>query len=478
MNSATFNKRLHKLEKIYEVLIKHGLIDDSEKIDLPEILENLYFLNLLIFKSYKIFNSDMDESEKIRQLSLLQTPNGKPLLDETMAKKVFNLYSKSLSATIDKIKFNQESLLKEEEVIRNIPNHKGGFNEEVYKDNEIDKFLLSIKGNKKIENQVLKLAHSLKSIAVNTNLTTNDVAATISGLKSGVKNVVLVGPRMVYNTAEYMFNWVFFPLYQLQGLPVIGSLMDIPLDIIGLIIDNSDLLMEFMGPLLPVVLDLITKVIGLIPLAGSVSSAIGIALTFVKPSLTWVLTDGTDLLGLFLNIQRKEWGLAYISCLEIIPNMPAIMDAVLTNMTKTNKYLYKIRYVTETVDDITDLGISITSEFLHNPMGFLQPKFLWKKIIYPNKKKIPILKKIPFDKINKVLPYIYMGYNVFNTGIHESQKLLNNSLDNKLLLKDKLNIESLGLASNVKGIKEIKNISNTLTKKYDQIEKGLSKTNK
>ena len=92
----------------------------------------------------------MDESEKIRQLSLLQTPNGKPLLDETMAKKVFNLYSKSLSATIDKIKFNQESLLKEEEVIRNIPNHKGGFNEEVYKDNEIDKFLLSIKGNKKI----------------------------------------------------------------------------------------------------------------------------------------------------------------------------------------------------------------------------------------------------------------------------------------------------------------------------------------
>ena len=56
MNRSTFNKRLHKLDKIYNILNDNGLIESEEDIDIKEIMENLYFLNLLIFKSYKIFN--------------------------------------------------------------------------------------------------------------------------------------------------------------------------------------------------------------------------------------------------------------------------------------------------------------------------------------------------------------------------------------------------------------------------------------
>ena len=476
MNSSTFNKRLHKLEKIYNILNDNGLIECDEDIDIKEIMENLYFLNLLIYKSYEIFNLDKRKKKKIKKLSELETPEGNTFLDTDTAEKIFNMYSNSLTQTIDKIKRNREKMIKYNEQYSDIESMKGGYNEDVYGDNKIDELLQSFKGNKKIENQVLTLAQSLKSLSVNTTLTTKDVASTISGIKS----VALLGPRMMYNSAEYMFNWVFFPIYQLQSLPVIGSFVDIPLDIIGMIIDNSDIIMEFMGPLLPVILDLITKVIGMIPLAGSVSSAIGIALMFVEPALTWVLTDGTDFLGLFLNIQRKEWGLAYTSALEIIPNMPSIMDAVLTNMTKTNKYLYKIHYVTDTVEDITDLSLSVTDEFLQYPLGFLKPLHLWNKVIYPNRKKIPLLNKVPFEKFNKIVPYVYLGYNMINDGIKQSKLILNNSLDIKKVLKHtNLNASSLlnskKLLSNSKNIKDVTKLSQNLSEKYNNIEKDLFK---
>ena len=73
--SKVLDNRYKKLKKIFKVLIKNGLIKEGEIIDYDQIIKDLYYINLLLFKTYKIFTEKISKNEKIKRLSMLRDPS-------------------------------------------------------------------------------------------------------------------------------------------------------------------------------------------------------------------------------------------------------------------------------------------------------------------------------------------------------------------------------------------------------------------
>lgn len=195
-------------------------------------------------------------------------------------------------------------------------------------------------------------------------------------------------------------DWVFFPLYKLENLPMAGNLVGIPLDIIGVMIDNVDIIMELLGPFIPTALSLLADLGSAIPIPGVNTGFAGlsIATTLGAKPLEYVLENGLDVVSLFLNISRKQWGLAYLSAMEAIPAFPALMDATVTNLYTINKYVDKAKYLSEVTLNNVSVLAPIANEILTNPSILTQPVNFIQKIVLPNKHLIPILNRYPIEE--------------------------------------------------------------------------------
>ena len=88
-------------------------------------------------------------------------------------------------------------------------------------------------------------------------------------------------------TDESLWEWVFFPLYKLENLPPVGFMFEIPLDMVALLLDNSDILLEGLTPLLFKGLDIATDVGSAVPVPGVntviASASLGLTL-FQEPT--------------------------------------------------------------------------------------------------------------------------------------------------------------------------------------------------
>jgi len=221
----------------------------------------------------------------------------------------------------------------------------------------------------------------------------------IDAIKFGIIN----STDILQQWGSFIFNWTFFPLYQLENLPIVGIFYEIPLDIIGMIIDNSDLILQPFIGLLPIGLDLMIKTGSTVPGIGNAIAAASIPLTLLEGPIEYFIENGADIVGLFLNVERKQWGLAYISALEVFPILPALMDASVTNLYTVDKWTGKgVRFSAFMKDNMQAIN-TISKPFLINPLIMFQPQYVWDEIIYPNKDIIPIMKSIPIDKIKKVI---------------------------------------------------------------------------
>ena len=79
----------------------------------------------------------------------------------------------------------------------------------------------------------------------------------------------------------------------------------------GIMIDNSGIVFEGLALVIPKGLDLLTDIVSIIPVAGSVAGTIGVVVTLTERPLTYLIEHGSDLIGLYFNVQRKTMG----SCL-------------------------------------------------------------------------------------------------------------------------------------------------------------------
>ena len=94
-----------KIESIYNLLNKTNMI--KEKVDIDEVQKDLEYLNFLLYKTYKIFNSDKSIKDKIDELHNLRTPEGKRLFTKKIAKiLIFKIKITNKSSFMKEIKLN------------------------------------------------------------------------------------------------------------------------------------------------------------------------------------------------------------------------------------------------------------------------------------------------------------------------------------------------------------------------------------
>ncbi len=386
---STIKNRYINLQKIFGYLAENGLIDKNEKIDFSKVMHDLYHLNLLIYQTYVIFKKNISKNKKIELLTQLVDGDGNLFIDKDLAKKVIEKYSKSIINFYDSFKDKNTTIINLEDSVNN-KNFKGGYiNEDFYKNNFINNSLRDIdnvKRTKEIINSPLVNNYLNKF----SNINILDIANITYKLGSFAGDVFIYG-----------LNWVFFPLYQLENLPVVGGIISIPLDIIGVMIDNGSIITNFLGPILPTILTIIINIGAAIPIPGVNTFFAGLSTASLiagKP-IQWLLENFLDLLGMFFNISRKQWGLAYLSALELFPIFAKMVDVTVTNLFTINKVLNRGNNFVEGLANSVEVVAPLATTYLFNPSMIFKPMTVFKEVILPRKNKIPILRNLPIEFI-------------------------------------------------------------------------------
>jgi hypothetical protein len=440
--------RLHsKIDKIANILESKGKLP---KINRTQLLANLYYLNKLIYQLYLIYTSDSHHKIKVLRLANLKDPQGNKILSKEEAKIVLTYYGPKIAELYNKIyQFQKISLEKKKN-----KDQKGGkpiLDHPKYARN-IEKLQLA-------ETKMVEwLDHFHQSYEKLID------RIPFRSLKNGIKNNSVA--------MESIFNWIFFPLWSLENLPVMGTFVESQLDIIGVVIDNSDLFFEFAAPFIPLLMDIGLDVAQAVPGYGTAVTAVALPLNFAEGPIEYLIENGSDVLGLYINISRKQWGLAYISALEVIPNMTSFMDAFITNLVTANKWLNKINTGSErlisnielisktitVISDSSDTYITMMDNIKDDPYKLTQPDFVLEDIalpilddvLIPNKHKLDFLKDIPLreisQQIHQNLPKIKKIMNNFDK-YSENIELLYNDLvvphKNKIPILDKMSDDKI-----------------------------------
>ena len=178
-----------------------------------------------------------------------------------------------------------------------------------------------------------------------------------------------------------------------------------PLDLIGIIMDNMDIIMNFLGPTVIELASMAVDAAQAIPVVGAVVTAVWLYIAPMRKPLETVLTNGIDIVDMFINIARKNYGLAYMSALNGIPMFSDIVDSIVNIMYVMNKYLNRANPVLSKVNEVSSKFNNMFGLFNSNIKNFMpalnimmrdprimvDPVMFIKQIIIPNKQFIPVL---------------------------------------------------------------------------------------
>jgi len=356
-----------KLDKFIKIIDYINIQYGHKKINKSQFIKDIYEINLLIYKLYKIYSSSESQKQKIQAITNLEM-NGSRFISPKQATLIYNIYAPKIAKVYKKIyKLQKKSLYnKSDDVL-----YGGG---------------------------QVRCINSLIDILIN-KLDNFDTL--------GMSNI--------------LFNWVFFPLWSIENLPIIGNVAEVPLDIMGNILDNIDIFADMISPILPVLVDIGFDVAQAIPGVGTAVSPVAIGFNFVQGPFEYFISDGPDLIGMFINISRKQWGLAYLSALAAIPNFAELVDSAVSGMHTVNKWLKRTNnsadnaiYIIDKINKNINTYTPIIQPVLTDPSMITDPLKIFNKLILPNKDKIPILKDLsPTDinyiekNIGKIKPIIY-----------------------------------------------------------------------
>jgi len=154
-------------------------------------------------------------------------------------------------------------------------------------------------------------------------------------------------------------DWVFFPLWSLENAPIIGPFAGIPLDFISVTLANMDLIVESMTKIVENIRDPLLQTA---MSAFSVGTAgVGLAITpFVVPIvnklvdlLVHMTEHSIDMINMCFNISRKNFGLAYLLLMEIIPPLNELIDKIINYVVIINKSIKRnVRFIDMFIDYI------------------------------------------------------------------------------------------------------------------------------
>lgn len=189
------------------------------------------------------------------------------------------------------------------------------------------------------------------------------------------------------------FYWLFFPLYQLEQRYFLGGFF---LDILGSLIDLTDIMFKFIIPIFMAALPTFLTLISAIPGVGTVTAPIATALNIIDKPLQLVLLAIPSFIKMMVCISRKQFGQALTSASQMFPQLGAILNFLSNQMQLVNKLLYRTNTMMESVVGerriLKDLDYLTPGDANH--MASLDFETIFNKFIAPTMENVPILKQI------------------------------------------------------------------------------------
>ena len=398
------NNRDNSLKNIYNSINFLGLLNGN--IDIDTIKKDIKHMNFLMYQTYKIFKSEIHDIDKIKLLSELKDRNGNILFTEETAYIIYYKFKDKLVNIYDKIIENRKKYSNFQ--------HGGGSDLNSYKNNKINQIYEEIKNNPEI----------------NQNYNNIDRILNINNKVNALRNIFQLNKNET--VVKQTFEWIFFPLYKLENTPLVGFMFEIPLDIVGIIIDLSGLIL---GLTIPYILKAITVLGSMssgIPYAGSIIAPINTMLVLGNDQIEWLLSSSLDILGFFINLQRKQFGLAYISALSIFPTLHDTVDLLLTNVTTLNKHWNRFNETTEIIKINTNIVKDCFKLYDIHPDNLMKSDLVWDKIIKPNYNNLELFNKIPEVIMRDIFITIFGICNILFLDFRDKHKFkLENILINR-----------------------------------------------
>jgi hypothetical protein len=200
-------------------------------------------------------------------------------------------------------------------------------------------------------------------------------AASATGAPS-LFRTALSTVQSVGSEAMSLGDKVLFPLYHLEQVPVVGALVvGAPLDLTTMLLNNIGIVMNFLGPILPVIAQLVAELGSAIPIPGvnTVFAAAGIGLTIGGEPIEFILTHLTQWILMFIYIARKQWNMAYMIALEALPVFGDVMDSLVLYLSLTNKYLEKASGGIQLAIENLELIQQVVGPIWRSPSMLLHP---------------------------------------------------------------------------------------------------------
>ena len=421
-------QRQKKIKELYQLILNTGFIGHKNlKLNYNQILTDLYIVNNLLHSTYLILKNAGSETDAINKLMKLKDSDNKRIIkNNNIAKKIYENRD-NIIYFFDRLKKRQEyhkgKLLEKEKLSKKIGGGQGK--------SDVDRYLNSRANHISDVNKNINRVFREKASRVNKDLfenpdAINKLAGKIGNMPSNLTSLSAQLKEETKNP-DNIYDWIFHPLWKLQNIPVFGSLIEIPADLVDTLLNNAIIIIETVYPIIRIALSAvgttsITAPLAAIPVAGPIvaGSAWEIA---IQPFLDWLIPNFLKIVSFFFNVSRRDLPAAYINALDFIPFMENTVHALSGFLLKLNKYINMIYPVTNNIRSFTELTSNMAVKILENPNTLLNIDEFYTDVIKPNRKFIPYIKDLTDEDAEKadfIAGMIKDNYNEFSRCIEGS----------------------------------------------------------
>lgn len=418
--NTELKSRKNKIKKIYKSIIDTGYLgDDPIELNYNHILTDLYAVNNLINNTFLIFKDEniSDETKAEKLLELRDHKNKKLVTNIEDARKIVSKNKEPLLLFFNKIKAKQKE--NTSQIIQQKIQRGGANKRKKNADLDIDDIL------KNIERVTLEKSKKFQNNIENNPDYLADLVTEIP--EDALQN----NPTGYSKKFEIISDWIFHPLWKLENMPVWGSLIEVPIDLVDIVLNNCILIVESVYPIISLILSTtgttaVSAAVAAIPVVGPMLAGSAWE-NLVQPFLDWIIPNFLKIVAFFLNIWRRDLPSAYVNALDFIPFMENTMHVLSGFLLKINKYIDMVYPITNTVRSYTEISSNLALTLLLNPNAFTDLEKFYIEVIKPNQQKIPIIKDLPKELLEKDKLILSIVYET----IHDITKCVRKALNSK-----------------------------------------------
>jgi hypothetical protein len=160
-------------------------------------------------------------------------------------------------------------------------------------------------------------------------------------------------------------DWIFFPLWSFENLPLAGPFIGIPIDFLSVMIAQIDMFVGIWVATIGNLRDPAVQAAASFFAAGTAGAGL-VAAPAVVPVvnkifdlLIHIVSHLGTILNMFVQISRKNFGLAYILFCEIVPIFETIMDTIINYMVIFNRMIQRNNKMMDILDVFLDKASTI-----------------------------------------------------------------------------------------------------------------------